>query len=98
LILINAGADPVCKHFCADNNNSRKGSGVQTMAIVIRVAWMAVFLLGAAALAWLEWRSAEPSAMAWFLLSGLWSAVCGIGYTVMHWFKLERAPRRIGTS
>lgn len=65
------------------------------MAVVIRVAWMAIFMLGAAAFAWLEWRGSESSAMAWFLLTGLWSAICGIGYTLMHWFKVERAPRRI---
>jgi hypothetical protein len=66
------------------------------MAVVIRVAWMAIFLLGTAALAWLEWRSSEPSTMAWFLFTGVWSAVCGIGYTVMHWFKLDRTSRPVG--
>ncbi len=66
-----------------------------TMAAVIRVAWMVIFMLGTAAFAWLDWRGSVPSAMAWFLLTGLWSAICGIGYTLMHWFKVERVPRRI---
>lgn len=65
-----------------------------TMAVVIRAAWMASFLLGAAAFAWLEWRSGEPSSMVWFLLTGLWSAVCGVGYTLMHWMMVERTARR----
>ena len=52
-------------------------------------------MLGTAAFAWLEWRGSELSAMAWFLVTSLWSAICGIGYTVMHWFKVERVPRRI---
>jgi hypothetical protein len=64
-------------------------------ATVIRIAWMAIFILGVAEFAWLEWSGSELPAMAWFLLTGLWSAVCGIGYTVMHWFKVERASRRI---
>lgn len=63
-------------------------------ANVVRIAWMAIFLLGAAILGWLEWRSSEPSAMAWFLLSGLWSAISGIGYTVMHWYLVERVARQ----
>lgn len=66
-----------------------------TMAAVIRVAWMVIFVLGTAAFAWLDWRGSVLSAMAWFLLTGLWSAICGIGYTLMHWFKVERVPRRI---
>lgn len=68
------------------------------MAVVIRIMWMAIFMFGAAAFAWLEWRGSELSAMAWFLLTGLWSAICGIGYTLMHWFKVERTPRRIHVS
>jgi hypothetical protein len=67
-----------------------------TIAVIIRVAWMVIFLAGAGALAWLEWRADEPSDMAWFLYTGLWSAVCGIGYTLMHWYKVDRAPPRVG--
>ena len=63
-------------------------------ADVIRIAWMAIFLLGVAIFAWLEWRGSEPSAMAWFLLTSLWSAISGIGYTVMHWYLVERVPRQ----
>ena len=63
------------------------------IAVVVRVAWMVIFLVGAAASAWLEWTSAAPSAIAWFLISGVWSAVCGIGYTVLHWFAVDQASR-----
>lgn len=63
------------------------------MAVFIRAAWMAIFLLGATIFAWLELRSDSGSAMVWFLLTGLWSAVSGIGYTVHHWFIVERAIR-----
>jgi hypothetical protein len=54
------------------------------------MAWMAIFLLGTAIFAWLELRSDNGSAMVWFFLTGLWSAACGIGYTVHHWFIVER--------
>ena len=63
------------------------------MADVIRVAWMAIFLLGTSFFAWLELSNVSGSAMVWFLLTGLWSAVCGIGYTVHHWFSVERVMR-----
>lgn len=64
-------------------------------AAVVRISWMAIFILGVAGFALLEWRGSELPAMAWFLLSGLWSAICGIGYTVMHWLKVEWVPHRI---
>ena len=63
------------------------------MAVFIRVSWMAIFLLGTAFLAWFELRSDSGSAMVWFMFTGLWSAVCGIGYTVHHWLVVERAVR-----
>ena len=46
-------------------------------------------MLGAIVIAWMEWQDNNSSAMAWFLLTSLWSAVTGIGYTVVHWF-IER--------
>jgi len=60
------------------------------MAVYIRVTWMTIFLLGVAIFAWLELRSDNGSTMVWFMLTGLWSAVCGIAYTVHHWFVVER--------
>ena len=63
------------------------------IAIVVRIAWMAIFFLGAGASAWIEWTSEAPSAMAWFLISGVWSAACGVGYTLMHWYAVDQASR-----
>lgn len=57
------------------------------MAVFIRGVWMAIFLLGTGIFTWLDNGS---SAMAWFLLTSVWSAVCGISYTVFHWFFVER--------
>ena len=56
------------------------------MAGINRVAWGVVFFLGVAIFSWMEWQGDNLSAMGWFLLTGLWSAVCGIGYSVVHWF------------
>ena len=55
------------------------------MADINRVAWGVVFFLGTAIFLWIEWQNDSLSAMGWFLLTSLWSAVCGIGYTVVHW-------------
>ena len=56
------------------------------MADINRVAWGVIFFLGVAIFAWMEWQDAAGSAMGWFILISLWSAVCGIGYSVVHWF------------
>jgi len=55
-----------------------------------RLLWMGLFLLGTAVFAWLEWQSNSGSEMAFFMLTSLWSAICGIGYTVMYWFVARR--------
>ncbi len=55
------------------------------MVDVNRVSWGVIFFLGVAIFLWLEWQDATWSAMGWFILTGFWSAVCGIGYTVAHW-------------
>jgi len=59
-----------------------------------RLAWMVLFLLGTALFAWWEWQDNNGSQMAWFMLTSLWSAGCGIGYTVIHWFVSDRTPGR----
>jgi hypothetical protein len=59
------------------------------MADFNRVSWMVIFLLGAGIFVWLEWQGGGGSTMVWFLLASLWSAVCGISYTVLDWF-IER--------
>lgn len=58
-----------------------------------RMTWIVIFLLGAGVFAWLEWQGNGGSAIAWFLLTSLWSALCGIGYTVFHWFIVEKTDR-----
>lgn len=63
------------------------------MAVFNRVIWMVIFLIGTGVFAWLEWQGDDGSPMAWFLLTSLWSALCGISYTVIHWFIAERTPR-----
>ena len=50
-----------------------------------RIAWVLIFLLGTAIFSWIEWAGVHVSFMGWFLLTSVWSAVCGIGYSVMDW-------------
>ena len=59
------------------------------MTDINRVVWGALFFLGVAIFLWMEWQGEGLSPMGWFLLTSLWSAVCGIGYSVVHWF-IER--------
>ena len=59
------------------------------VADINRVAWGVIFFLGATIFLWMEWQDDSGSPMAWFLLTSLWSAVCGIGYSVVHWL-IER--------
>ncbi|MDH5352931.1 MAG: hypothetical protein OEY09_00700 [Gammaproteobacteria bacterium] len=59
------------------------------MSNINRVVWGIIFFLGAAIFFWMDWQDDHGAAMGWFMLTGLWSAVCGIGYTVVHWL-LER--------
>ena len=61
-----------------------------------RVLWMAVFILGAGVFAWIEWRGGEGSAMGWFIETSVWSAVCGIGFTVCEWLGGARGSSRGG--
>ena len=55
-----------------------------------RVLWMMLFLTVVGALAWSEWRSTSISGMGWFLATSLWSAVCGIGYSVADCWVVSR--------
>jgi predicted membrane protein len=60
------------------------------MAEINRIFWMLVFLLGAAVFGWLSWQDNSSSTIAWFMLTSLWSAVCAIAYTVLHWFLVDK--------
>lgn len=51
-----------------------------------RVAWIVIFLLGTLVFSVMEWYGDNVSYMGWFMLTSIWSAVCGIAYTVMDWF------------
>ena len=53
-----------------------------------------MFLVGAEAFACLKWRDAQQSLMGWFLLTSLWSAVCGVGFTVSRWWIAVRGGAR----
>jgi hypothetical protein len=50
-----------------------------------RLVWMIIFFLVACALAIMEWQERELPLMGWFLAAGVWSAICGIGYSVCDW-------------
>ena len=51
-----------------------------------RYLWMLIFFAGIAISILLEWLATTTSPMVWFLLTGVWSAVCGIGFTVTNTF------------
>ncbi len=55
-----------------------------------RIVWMMIFLVVSAIFAWSEWGNAPQSAVGWFLATSLWSAVCGIGYSVCDWWVVYR--------
>lgn len=83
------------KKHSGHTNDRTSGTGSRAV-VVNRLLWMAVFLAVTAYFAWLEWGdTSNSSKMVWFMLTGLWSMVCGIGYTVMHWII---ASRRVRTS
>ncbi len=50
-----------------------------------RIIWIIIFLSGVAYMAMLEWESDQQVAVGWFLFTGLWSAFCGIGFTIFDW-------------
>ena len=50
-----------------------------------RLVWTIIFFSAACVLAVMEWQERELPLMGWFLAAGLWSAICGIGYTVCDW-------------
>lgn len=56
-----------------------------TMTVINRILWMIVFFAGVIYFALLEWRDESSQALGWFLLTGLWSAFCGIGFTILDW-------------
>jgi len=64
------------------------------MEDINRIAWGAIFMLGVAVFAWMEWQDNNGLSMVWFMLTSFWSAACGIGYTIVHWFIGERDKRR----
>lgn len=61
-----------------------------------RVVWSGLFLAVSATFAWLEWRSGASSAVGWFFATSLWSALCGIGFTVSEWWLGSRCRKTTG--
>lgn len=61
-----------------------------------RFVWMLIFLGGTALFAWIESDSEDGLAMAFFLETSIWSAVCGIGFTACHWFVHRAEAKRSG--
>jgi hypothetical protein len=62
----------------------------EKLRTINRLAWIGAFFCVSSTLAWLEWRSDAASAMGWFLATGLWSAICGIGFTLSEWYLCNR--------
>ena len=60
--------------------------GLFMSAKLNRYIWMAIFFAGIFSSIWLEWQTETASPVMWFLITGVWSAVCGIGFTVMNVF------------
>jgi len=73
----------LCVDWCNIGIMNVDKAGLQ---VLNRVVWIGLFLAVSATFAWLEWRSGADSAMGWFLATSLWSALCGIGFTVSEWW------------
>lgn len=54
-----------------------------------RLVWMGIFLAVAGLIAWREYDAEWMPMMGWFLAAGVWSAACGIGYSVSDWIVRE---------
>ena len=50
-----------------------------------RLVWMAIFLLVAAYFAWMKLGGEPLTMVGWFIAAGVWSAICGIGYSICDW-------------
>ena len=54
---------------------------------VSKTNWGLIFFGGAILFGWLEWRNPDmASSWLWFMETSLWSAFCGIGYSIGEWF------------
>jgi hypothetical protein len=47
--------------------------------------WSVTFFFGALLFALIEWHSTSAGAIGWFISVSLWSAFCGIGFTIVEW-------------
>lgn len=50
-----------------------------------RISWIGIFLIVSTVLVWTQIQGDQDSGMGWFLALSLWSAVCGIGFSVCDW-------------
>ncbi len=70
----------------------------EVQANVNRVVWMIIFMVVAVALAAMEWKDQGFSLMGWFLATGIWSAICGISYSICDWLILARSGENTSVS
>jgi len=47
--------------------------------------WSMIFFIGALLIALAEWQSESAGVIGWFIYTSLWSAWCGIGFTIVEW-------------
>jgi len=50
-----------------------------------RLMWIIVFFSGSFFLIYLEWNAQQSHTVGWFIFASIWSAVCGIGFTLCDW-------------
>lgn len=53
-----------------------------------RVVWSVIFFAGVVIFAWIQWGG-DGGLVGWFIETSLWSAACGIGYSVGEWYKIR---------
>lgn len=61
------------------------GCCMNNIAKINRIIWIIFFLAGSVYFVFLEWGDEQNQALGWFLLMGLWSAICAIGFTIFDW-------------
>lgn len=53
------------------------------MLLINRIVWIGVFIAGSLLLIIFDWMDQQQgNVIGWFLLTSVWSAVCGIGFSV----------------
>lgn len=50
-----------------------------------RLVWTVIFFTGFLLVTWTGLGGKEASPITWFVLSGVWGAVTGVGYSISKW-------------